>query len=82
MQFHLLQKNIRFYQFRKKKHDELALHAAVGMDLPILTADGELTRHKTFKANIPCNGTCNRSQLSDKLKVTIKAWHFGCSYEI
>ena len=68
IQCHLLQKNIQFYQFRKKIHDELALHAEVGMDLPILTVDDELTLHKTFKANIPCNGTCNRSQLSDKLK--------------
>ena len=41
----------------KKIHDELTRHAAVGMDLPILTADDEIIRHKTFKANIPCNGT-------------------------
>ena len=44
----------------KKIHDELTRHAAVRMDLPILpilTADDEITRHKTFKGNIPCNGT-------------------------
>ena len=41
----------------KKIHDGLTRHAAVRMDLPILSADDETTRHKTFKANIPCNGT-------------------------
>ena len=50
-------KTFDFINSEKKIHDELALHAAVGMDLPILTADDKLTRHKYFKANIPCNGT-------------------------
>ena len=47
----------------KKIYDELTRHAAVRMD-----ADDEITRHKTFKVNIPCNGTWNWSQLSGKLK--------------
>ena len=41
----------------KKIHDELTRYAAVRMDLPIPTADDKMTRHKTFKANISCNGT-------------------------
>ena len=41
----------------KRIHDELIRHVAVRIDLPILTADDKITRHKTFKANIPCNGT-------------------------
>ena len=57
MQCHLLQKTFNFINSDKKIQDELTCHAAFRMDLPILTADDEITRHKTFKANIPCNGT-------------------------
>ena len=57
MQCHLLQKTFGFIYSDKKIHYELTRHAAVRMDLPILTADDEITRHKTFKANILCNGT-------------------------
>ena len=56
----------------KKIHNELIRHAAVLMDLPILTADGEITRHKSFKANVPCNGTWNWLQLYGKLKQIVK----------
>ena len=57
MQFHLLQKTFDFINSDKKIHDELTRHATVKMDLPILTADDEITCHKTFKASILCNGT-------------------------
>ena len=58
MQCHLLQKTSDFINSNEKKiHDELTRHSAVRMDPPILTADDKITRHKTFKANIPCNGT-------------------------
>ena len=57
MQGHLLQKTCGFIYSEKKFHDELTRHAAVKMDLPILTVDDEITRHKTFKPNIHCNGT-------------------------
>ena len=57
MQYHLLQKTFDFINSDKKIHDDLTRHVAVRIDVPILTADDEITCHKTFKANIPFNGT-------------------------